>query len=126
MPALLAALHNSAGSPGYLITVPDLEPGGLLPAALLMAGLLATSLLTSTRAPGRWVLQRERDSLRARRAREWGGVHALSRRAIAVRAVANRFTRAPADHSPRLRVRPFAATGRQAGRTTLWMIESPP
>ncbi|MFF7974596.1 histidine kinase [Streptomyces sp. NPDC007905] len=56
VPTLLRALHGSAGSPGYIVTVPDLEPDGLLPAALLMAGLLATALLTSARAPRRWVL----------------------------------------------------------------------
>ncbi|WBO64753.1 sensor histidine kinase [Streptomyces camelliae] len=56
VPTLLFALHNSAGSGGYVVTVPDLEPGGLLPAALLMAGLLATTLLASARVPRRWVL----------------------------------------------------------------------
>ncbi|OXY93341.1 hypothetical protein BEK98_24435 [Streptomyces diastatochromogenes] len=56
VPALLAALHNSAVPPGYVVTMPDLEPGGLLPAALLTAGLLATALLTSAPAPRRWVL----------------------------------------------------------------------
>ncbi|MEU7060187.1 histidine kinase [Streptomyces sp. NPDC046197] len=57
VPALLTDLHNtSAALPGYVVTLPDLEPGGLLPAALLMAGLLATALLTSAPAPRRWVL----------------------------------------------------------------------
>ncbi|MFE9449083.1 sensor histidine kinase [Streptomyces sp. NPDC006739] len=56
VPALLFALHNSTGGAGYVVTVPELEPGGLLPAALLMAGLLATVLLSSARAPRRWVL----------------------------------------------------------------------
>ncbi|MEV5878780.1 histidine kinase [Streptomyces sp. NPDC052101] len=54
--ALLRALHNPAQTTGYAVTLPDLEPVGLLPAALLMAGLLATALLTSARVPGRWVL----------------------------------------------------------------------
>ncbi|WP_225900095.1 sensor histidine kinase [Streptomyces sp. RLB3-17] len=53
---LLLALHNSAGLPGYVVTLPDMEPVGLPLAALLMAGLLATALLTSTPAPGPWVL----------------------------------------------------------------------
>ncbi|MFL4948357.1 sensor histidine kinase [Streptomyces sp. MMS24-I31] len=56
VPTLLFALHNSAGSGGYVVTVPDLQPDGLLPAALLMAGLLATTLLTSASVPRRWVL----------------------------------------------------------------------
>ncbi|OIK27006.1 hypothetical protein VT52_013565 [Streptomyces malaysiense] len=56
VPVLLFALHNFAGGAGYVVTVPDLQPDGLLPAALLMAGLLATTLLTSTSVPGRWVL----------------------------------------------------------------------
>ncbi len=56
VPALLLALHNTAGTGGYIVTVPDLQPDGLLAAALLMAGLLATTLLPSARVPGRWVL----------------------------------------------------------------------
>ncbi len=47
---LLLALHNSAGLPGYVVTLPDMEPVGLPLAALLMAGLLATALLASTPA----------------------------------------------------------------------------
>ncbi|MGW7822681.1 sensor histidine kinase [Streptomyces puniciscabiei] len=54
--ALLRDLHSPAGTSGYVITLPDLEPVGLLPAALLMAGLLATTLLASAHAPRRWVL----------------------------------------------------------------------
>lgn len=57
VPVLLLALHNPGrGGTGYMITVPDLEPVGLLPAALLTAGLLTTVLLPSARAPRRWVL----------------------------------------------------------------------
>ncbi|MER6071769.1 histidine kinase [Streptomyces sp. NPDC001817] len=56
VPALLFALHNSAVGAGYVVTVPDLQPDGLLPAALLMAGLLATALLGSASVPRRWVL----------------------------------------------------------------------
>ncbi|MFJ6902284.1 sensor histidine kinase [Streptomyces hokutonensis] len=56
VPTLLFALHNSAGSDGYVVTVPDLQPDGLLATALLMAGLLATTLLTSASVPGRWAL----------------------------------------------------------------------
>lgn len=57
VPVLLLALHNPGrGGAGYMITVPDLEPVGLFPAALLMAGLLTTVLLPSARAPRRWVL----------------------------------------------------------------------
>ncbi|WP_433893186.1 sensor histidine kinase [Streptomyces sp. CA-111067] len=56
VPALLLALHNSTGGGGYIVTLPELEPGGLFPAALLMAGLLATVLIPSVRAPKWWVL----------------------------------------------------------------------
>jgi signal transduction histidine kinase len=56
VPALLFALHNTAGTGGYVVTVPDLQPDGLLASALLMAGLLATTLPFSARAPRRWVL----------------------------------------------------------------------
>ncbi|MEU9990720.1 histidine kinase [Streptomyces sp. NPDC048045] len=56
VPTLLLALHNSAGSGGYVVTVPELQPDGLLPAALLMAGLLATTLLPSARVPRGWAL----------------------------------------------------------------------
>jgi signal transduction histidine kinase len=57
VPVLLFALHNPGrDGTGYVVTVPDLEPSGLLPSALLMAGLLATALLPSARAPKRWVL----------------------------------------------------------------------
>ncbi|MFC9927089.1 sensor histidine kinase [Streptomyces sp. NPDC127190] len=56
VPALVFALHNSAGSNGYVVTVPDLQPDGLLPAALLAAGLLATALPAATDVPGRWLL----------------------------------------------------------------------
>ncbi|MGW1911910.1 sensor histidine kinase [Streptomyces sp. NPDC002076] len=55
VPTLLFALHNSAGTGGYVVTMPDLQPDGLLTAALLMAGLLATTLLTGARAPRRWL-----------------------------------------------------------------------
>jgi signal transduction histidine kinase len=56
VPVLVLALHNTAGTGGYVVTAPDLQPDGLLTAALLMAGLLATALLDSARAPRRWVL----------------------------------------------------------------------
>lgn len=56
VPALLLALHNSAGTGGYIATSPDLQPDGLLPTGLLTAGLLATALIDSARAPRRWVL----------------------------------------------------------------------
>ncbi|MEV8555627.1 histidine kinase [Streptomyces sp. NPDC051917] len=56
VPALVLALHNTAGTGGYVVTVPDLQPDGLLAAALLMAGLLATTLLPAARVHRRWVL----------------------------------------------------------------------
>jgi signal transduction histidine kinase len=56
VPVLVLALHNSAGTGGYVVTAPDLQPDGLLTSALLMAGLLATTLLPSARVPRRWVL----------------------------------------------------------------------
>ncbi|MGI5143916.1 sensor histidine kinase [Streptomyces sp. CA-106110] len=56
VPALLFALHNTAGTGGYIVTAPDLQPDGLLASALLMAGLLATTLPFSARVIRRWVL----------------------------------------------------------------------
>ncbi|WP_380553682.1 sensor histidine kinase [Streptacidiphilus alkalitolerans] len=50
-------LHNSgAVGSSLLLSVPDLQPGGPLPSALLLAGLLAAVLPPAAHTPGRWLL----------------------------------------------------------------------